>query len=377
MTGRSWTRMTSRSTSPRRARLALASRLLRRQRHAGLAQLAGTPRDHAALQAGAPRGLPAHRRRARHATSTPTASPRTSCASTSSTRWPPARGWRNKLRLMVDDEYPPATLDLPHWGLRAEFWIEGAGDDYGTDTNETGAYLYLTTDQVRFYRWTRRKTPPTRPAAAIGAGVATTQGTGRTTMPSDPAGADPAARLLGGPARCRPLRRRRQRRQRSHLAGRRPGGRYRDYWQSYSFGDLSATAETARAAPRAPDPAADDRRPLRRRGALPRVRGDLRTYKIHLGSGNILMEPNDQYLCIVPSRGGRSRDGEPVPAVRGRRRASRSSSARRSCWPRTPRSRTRPSPASSPCDKSIVSFSRRSASGYLRLWYSLPMSGGA
>ena len=33
------------------------------------------------------------------------------------------------------------------------------------------------------------------------------------------------------------------------------------------------------------------------------VRGNLRTYKIHLGSGNILMEPNDQYLCIVPARG--------------------------------------------------------------------------
>jgi hypothetical protein len=32
------------------------------------------------------------------------------------------------------------------------------------------------------------------------------------------------------------------------------------------------------------------------------VRGDLRTYRIHLGSGNILMEPNDQYLCIVPDR---------------------------------------------------------------------------
>jgi hypothetical protein len=29
----------------------------------------------------------------------------------------------------------------------------------------------------------------------------------------------------------------------------------------------------------------------------------VRTYKIHLGSGNILMEPNDQYLCIVPTRG--------------------------------------------------------------------------
>ena len=32
------------------------------------------------------------------------------------------------------------------------------------------------------------------------------------------------------------------------------------------------------------------------------VTGQLRTYKIHLGSGNILMEPNDQYLCIVPHR---------------------------------------------------------------------------
>ena len=38
-------------------------------------------------------------------------------------------------------------------------------------------------------------------------------------------------------------------------------------------------------------------------GRFLRVRGDLRTYKIHLGSGNILMEPNDQCLCIVPGRG--------------------------------------------------------------------------
>ena len=30
------------------------------------------------------------------------------------------------------------------------------------------------------------------------------------------------------------------------------------------------------------------------------VEGKLKTYKINLGSGNILMEPNDQYLCIVP-----------------------------------------------------------------------------
>ena len=32
------------------------------------------------------------------------------------------------------------------------------------------------------------------------------------------------------------------------------------------------------------------------------VEGKLRTYKIHIGSTNILMEPNNQYLCIVPAR---------------------------------------------------------------------------
>src|SRR5207253_1180927 len=62
-----------------------------------------------------------------------------------------ARGWKNKLRLMVDASYPPASRPLPAWRLRAEYWIEGAGDEYGRDTNESGVYLYLTTDQVRFY----------------------------------------------------------------------------------------------------------------------------------------------------------------------------------------------------------------------------------
>jgi hypothetical protein len=62
-----------------------------------------------------------------------------------------ARGWKNKLRLMVDDTYPPAHRLLAQWNLRAEYWIEGAGTEHGRDTNESGTYLYLSTDQVRFY----------------------------------------------------------------------------------------------------------------------------------------------------------------------------------------------------------------------------------
>src|SRR5262249_55457400 len=34
------------------------------------------------------------------------------------------RGWKNQLRLLVDADYPPASVTLPKWDLRAEFWIE-------------------------------------------------------------------------------------------------------------------------------------------------------------------------------------------------------------------------------------------------------------
>jgi hypothetical protein len=78
-----------------------------------------------------------------------------------------------------------------------------------------------------------------------------------------------------------------------------------DYWWDFSFGELSGSARTRRQVlerllPRLTKLAG--RWELTERFLL--VRGELRSYKIHLGSGNILMEPNDQYLCIVPGRGG-------------------------------------------------------------------------
>lgn len=207
-----------------------------------------------------------------------------------------ARGWRNRLRLMVDDTYPPSSKDLPAWGLRAEFWVEGIGDDYGSHTTDSGAYLHLSTDQVRFYELGA----PQRQAHAGGGGYSPGWNrvdaepvpledipplvlseilrdvdlfVGVASVGNDPTWSD------GG-----------------------PDGRYANYWQSYSFGDLSANGETRKAVlerliPRlriAPQCSFSDRFLV--------VRGKLRTYKIHLGSGNILMEPNDQYLCIVPKR---------------------------------------------------------------------------
>jgi len=93
-----------------------------------------------------------------------------------------------------------------------------------------------------------------------------------------------------------------------------PDDRRRTYWRSYNTGKLSETARTRadllrRLLPRlaiGPQCAVDDR--------LLHVKGTLHSYKIHLGSGNIMMSPGNTYLCIVP--GPRSRDplaGMPLP----------------------------------------------------------------
>ncbi|MET7396900.1 DUF4132 domain-containing protein [Dactylosporangium sp. NPDC005572] len=78
--------------------------------------------------------------------------------------------------------------------------------------------------------------------------------------------------------------------------------RFHEYWSSASFGDLTASAEVRRDALARilPKLTIGARCELRERYL--RVHGTRRTYKIHLGSGNILMEPNDAYLCVVPGR---------------------------------------------------------------------------
>jgi hypothetical protein len=222
-----------------------------------------------------------------------------------------ARGWKNRLRLMVDDVFPPASRELPAWGLRAEFWIEGVGGDYGVDTNEAGVFLRVASDQVRFYR-----TDVAQNTGHAGGGGYSTRagGSGRDNVndaiPLDQVpplvfsevlrdldlfvgvasvGNDPAWQDGG------------------------PGGRYRDYWHSYSFGELSATAATRRDVLQQLVPLLKIADQCSFADRFLVVRGHVRTYRIHLGSGNILMEPNDQYLCIVPD--ARARSGGPDVAL--------------------------------------------------------------
>ena len=209
------------------------------------------------------------------------------------------RGWKNKLRLMVDDEFPPATRSMPEWGLRAEFWIEGAGDTYGTDTTDAGTYLYLSTDQVRFY------------AINAAQNLAHAGGGGYYLRRNDPNLSNEPVALEDIP----PLVFSEIMRDVDMFVGVAsvandpnwsdggPQGRYQEYWVGYSFGDLSETAKVRKQVLERLIPLLKiaDRCRLKDRFLI--VRGDVRTYKIHLGSSNILMEPNDQYLCIVPARG--------------------------------------------------------------------------
>ncbi|MFG0285507.1 MAG: DUF4132 domain-containing protein, partial [Phycisphaerales bacterium JB039] len=206
-----------------------------------------------------------------------------------------ARGWKNQLRLLVDQEFPPATRLLAQWGLRAEFWIEGAGDEYGKDTNENATFHYLVTDQVRFYPLNAAP----RMAHAGGGGYSTWGAEGSDTpIPLEQVPALVFSEIMRdvdlfvGVASVG---------NNPEWSDGGPEGRYREYWHDFSFGELSATAETRREILERLLPRLKIAPQCELDGRFLRICGTRRTYRIHLGSSNILMEPGDAYLCIVPS----------------------------------------------------------------------------
>ncbi len=208
------------------------------------------------------------------------------------------RGWSDQLRLAVDDSVPPATRELRRWGLRAEFWVGGDGDgEHGPDVTDSGSYERLRTDQVRFYPLDA----PINYAHSYGgeyrmwpaAGTAVVDPLPLSQIPElvlsevlrdvdlfvgvSSVGNDPTWQDGG------------------------PEGRFQGYWTSYGFGELGQSALTRRdlLTRLLPRLAIGGRCSIDGRFLL--VRGTRHTYKIHLGSGNILITPGDRYLCIVPT----------------------------------------------------------------------------
>jgi hypothetical protein len=186
------------------------------------------------------------------------------------------RGWKYSLLGAYDDgrDGEICRINLSKYDLRAEFWINEVNQDDAY--NDTGIWHYISTDQVRFSKISTNDIqflidiPPLVLSEILRdvdlfVGVASV-------------GNDPEWRDNGGLPQ------------------------FHNYWQSYSFGDLGELAKTRKEVLERLIPRLKIAKVAQIKDKFLVVNGKLRTYKIHLGSGNILMEPNDQYLCIVPDR---------------------------------------------------------------------------
>lgn len=189
------------------------------------------------------------------------------------------RGWRFVLQGDWDSWNAP-YLDMPQYGLRAEFLVDPMEGQ--NDVTQAFVYTNLATEHVQFFRIEDavcdRMTPvPLEEIPPIVFSEVMRDidlFVGVTSIGNDPEwqerGADEP---------------------------------YADYWEKFSFGDLSQTAVTRKQTLESIMPRLAIAEQCHFDGNFLVVRGNLRTYKIHLGSGNILMTPDDQYLCIVQKRG--------------------------------------------------------------------------
>jgi len=167
-----------------------------------------------------------------------------------------------------------SELILEDFQLKAQFWVQGVEMDDAS--NDFGIWNYVSTDQVRFENLQSAEVVnlvdvPKRPFSEVMRDVDLFVGVASV-------GNDPTWRDTGGiPA-------------------------FRDYWTSYSFGNLTELAKNRKEILTGLLPRLKISKVAEIKDKFLVVKGHWRTYKIHLGSTNILMEPNDQYLCIVPDR---------------------------------------------------------------------------
>lgn len=184
------------------------------------------------------------------------------------------RGWKYSLQGGWDSHNTP-FLELPKWNLTAEWFVDA---DVNTSVmSELGVFLNCFTDQVKFRRPNGDIVPMTEIMPIVFTEVMRDVDlfVGVCSIGNDPNWVD-------------------------------SGNENHRYWLDYSFGDLSASAETRKQVLQEILPALKIGSKCHIAGKFLIVEGEIRTYKIHLGSGNILMEPNDQYLCIVPGGANRT-----------------------------------------------------------------------
>ena len=179
-----------------------------------------------------------------------------------------ARGWSAPAYGSWDPGDNRPMKRLPVAGLQVEFWVDPIEESLAQDQFR---FRYLSTDQMRFATSAAEPVPLERIPPVL-----------FSELMRDVDLFVSVANIGNDPT-----------------WGARAGGAYGDYWSAAAFGDLTETAKTRHVVLRdlLPGLTIADRCRLEDRFLV--VVGKLRTYRIHLGSSNIRMEPNDQYLCIV------------------------------------------------------------------------------
>jgi hypothetical protein len=178
------------------------------------------------------------------------------------------RGWSAPAYGSWDPGGSRPMKRLPATGLKVEFWVDPVEESLAQGQFR---FLHLSTDQVRFATSTGEAVPLERIPPVL-----------FSELMRDVDLFVSVANIGNDPT-----------------WGARAGDAYGDYWSAAAFGDLTETARTRRAVLRDLLPGLMIAERCRLEDRFLVVAGKLRTYRIHLGSSNIRMEPNDQYLCIV------------------------------------------------------------------------------
>ena len=189
------------------------------------------------------------------------------------------RGWKYSLLGAYDDgrDGEIASKPIKAYQLNAQYLINEVSDDTQS-FNEAGIWNYVATDQVRFRTEADEPVALTDVPPIILSEVMRDADlfVGVASVGNDPTWED------GGPTRRQV---------------------YRRYWQGYSFGELTEVAKTRKTVLEKLLPKLKIRDVASIDGKYLVVVGKNHSYKIHIGSTNILISPNDIYLCIVPGGG--------------------------------------------------------------------------
>jgi Domain of unknown function (DUF4132) len=178
------------------------------------------------------------------------------------------RGWEYRVMGQWDSHNTP-TLELPQFGLCAQYDVDFPQDE--SEVSSHMVYLLIRTGAARFVNGVNvpQELGSIPPAVFSEVMRDLDLFTAVASIGSDPAW------------------------------GQRQPVPFRAYWDTFSFGELTEMASNRGNLLERIIPRLSIKERCTIDGRFLVVQGDRATYRIHLGSGNVLMEPGSRYLCIV------------------------------------------------------------------------------